>query len=144
MREFNSLCYYHIWIYWSHYVTAHRSSLVHQLTSLCGLMLYLLHRALGVSQKTKKKKRKSRFKEMDSLIDWGVCVTLDLPLALFSCHRVWFGFYGILTFVGYLFNAKSIFYKWTVQFQTIQFSISTQFKCKKYFYFKLFSFVKQF
>ena len=38
-----------------------------------------------------------------------------------------FGFYGISTFV--LFNAKSIFMK-IVLFQTIQFSISTQFKCK--------------
>ena len=34
----------------------------------------------------------------------------------------------LLTFVGY-FNAKSIFMK-IVLFQTIQFSISTQFKCK--------------
>ena len=38
----------------------------------------------------------------------------------------------------------------TVQFQTIQFSISTQFKCKyslivkKHFYFKLFNLIKQF
>ena len=38
------------------------------------------------------------------------------------------GIYGISTFVGN-FNAKSIFIK-IVLFQTIQFSISTQFKCK--------------
>ena len=47
-----------------------------------------------------------------------------------------------------LFNAKSIFVK-IVLFQTIQFKISTQFKCKyslivKNIYFKLFSLVKQF
>ena len=50
---------------------------------------------------------------------------------------VWFvGFYGISTFVGYLmpnpFLCKSVL------FQTIQFSISTQFNCQKHFYFKLF------
>ena len=42
-----------------------------------------------------------------------------------------------------LFNAKSIFMK-IVLFQTIQFSMSTQFNCQKHFYFKLFSLVKQF
>ena len=31
-----------------------------------------------------------------------------------------------------------------VPFQTIQFSISTQFNCEKHFYFKLFSLVKNF
>ena len=47
---------------------------------------------------------------------------------------VWlFGFYGISTFVGYS-NAKSVFMK-IVLFQTIQFSISTQFKREKIFYF---------
>ena len=34
--------------------------------------------------------------------------------------------------------------KWSVLFQTIQFSMSTQFNCEKHFYFKLFSLVKQF
>ena len=43
----------------------------------------------------------------------------------------WFGFYGIPTFVE-LFNAKSTFMK-IVLFQTIQFSINTQFKCKNQF-----------
>ena len=53
-----------------------------------------------------------------------------------------FRFYGISTFVGYL-TPKSIFIQ-IVLFQTIQFSISTQFNCQKHFYFKLFSLVKQF
>ena len=48
---------------------------------------------------------------------------------------VW-GFYSISTFVGYLtlnpFLCKSVLFK------TIQFSMSTQFKCQKHFYFKLF------
>ena len=35
-------------------------------------------------------------------------------------------------------------YKQTVLFQTIQFSMSKEFNYKKYFYFKLFSLVKQF
>ena len=39
-----------------------------------------------------------------------------------------FGLYGIMTFVGYL-TPKPIFMK-IVLFQTIQFSISTQFKYK--------------
>ena len=42
-----------------------------------------------------------------------------------------------------LLNAKSIFMKRDL-FQTIQFSISTQFECEKHFYFNLFSLVKQF
>ena len=39
-----------------------------------------------------------------------------------------FGFYGISTFVGYLM--PNPFFMKIVLFQTIQFSISTQFKCK--------------
>ena len=35
-------------------------------------------------------------------------------------------------------------YKKSVLFQTIQFSMSTQFDCQKHFYFKLVSLVKQF
>ena len=42
-----------------------------------------------------------------------------------------------------LLNAKSIFMQ-LVLFQTIQFSMSTQFNCRKHFYFKLFSLVEQF
>ena len=60
----------------------------------------------------------------------------DLPLLV--CL---FGFYGISTFVDYLMP-NSFLYIWTVLFQTIQFSISTQFSCQKHFYFKLFSFVR--
>ena len=48
------------------------------------------------------------------------------------------GFYGISTFVGYLTPNPSVL------FQTIQFSMSTQFDCEKHFYFKLFSLFKQF
>ena len=55
---------------------------------------------------------------------------LCLFVGLFGC------FYGVSIFVGYLmpnpFDAKKI-----VLFQTIQFSISSQFNCQKYFYFKL-------
>ena len=50
-----------------------------------------------------------------------------------------FVFYGISTFVGYLMP-NPFLYKWTVLFQTIQVSISTQFNCPKHFYFKLFIF----
>ena len=50
----------------------------------------------------------------------------------------WFvGFYGILTFVGYLMPNQFLCKKF-VLFKTIQFSISTQFNCQKHFYFKLF------
>ena len=77
----------------------------------------------------------------------------NFPHFLFSSHFLiqtkcvksvyLFGFYGISTFVGYLMS-NPFLYKWTVLFQTIQLSISTQFNCQKHFYFKLFSFVKQF
>ena len=53
------------------------------------------------------------------------------------------GLYGISTFVGYLMP-NPFLYKQLVLFQTIQFSMSTQFNCQKHFYFKLFSLVKQF
>ena len=48
------------------------------------------------------------------------------------------------------FSASTVLMSKTVQFQTIQFGISTQFKCKYglilkiLFYFKLFSLIKQF
>ena len=51
------------------------------------------------------------------------------------------GFYGISTFVDIL---NATFIKIIILFQTIQFNMSTQFNCQKYFYFKLFSLVKQF
>ena len=41
------------------------------------------------------------------------------------------------------FNAKSIFMK-IVLFQTIQFSMTTQYNCQKHFYFKQFKLFKQF
>ena len=57
----------------------------------------------------------------------------------------WVGFYGISTIVGYLminlflYMYKTVLKVLTVLFQTIQFRISTQFKCIKLFYFKQFS-----
>ena len=42
-----------------------------------------------------------------------------------------------------LFNTRFIFYIKTVLFQTVQFSISTQFKRQKQFYFKLFNLVNK-
>ena len=57
------------------------------------------------------------------------------------CFVCLFEFYGISTFVGYLMP-NPFLYKKTVLFQTILFSIRTQFNCQKHFYFKLFSFVK--
>ena len=47
------------------------------------------------------------------------------------------GFYGISTFVGYSMP-NPFLRKYSILFQTIQFSISTQFNCQKHFYFKLF------
>ena len=43
-----------------------------------------------------------------------------------------------------LFNVKSIFIQIISSIFKIQFSMSTQFKCQKHFYFKLFSLFKQF
>ena len=50
-------------------------------------------------------------------------------------HNWLVGFYGISTFEGYLM--PNPFY---VLFQTIQFSMNTQFNYQKHFYFKLFKF----
>ena len=66
------------------------------------------------------------------------------PQKFFICMLVWVcGFYDISTFVGFLmtnpFLNKEFYFK---QFK--EFSISIQFHRQKYFYFKLFSFVKQF
>ena len=60
-------------------------------------------------------------------------------LILFVCLV---GFFGISTFVGYLMP-NPFLCKLSVLFKTIQFSMSTQFNCQKYFYFKLFSLFKQ-
>ena len=54
---------------------------------------------------------------------------------------LFFVFYNISTFVGYLI--PNPFYTNKVLFHVIQFSISTRFNCQKHFYFKLFSLVKQ-
>ena len=54
-----------------------------------------------------------------------------------------FGFYGISTFVGYLMP-NPFLYKQPVLFQTVQFSMSTQFNWRKQFYFKVSNLVKQF
>ena len=58
-----------------------------------------------------------------------------------ECGFIWV--YGISNIVGYLMP-NPLLYKWTVLFQTIQFSISTQFKCQKLFFFKLVNKVKWF
>ena len=57
--------------------------------------------------------------------------------------RCLFGFYGILTFVGYLMPNQCL-YKYPVLSQTVLLSMSTQLNCQKHFYFKLLSLVKQF
>ena len=59
-----------------------------------------------------------------------------------ECPVCLLGFYGISAFVGYLTPIP--FFIQIVLFQTIQFSMSTQFNCQKHFYFKLLSLVKQF
>ena len=53
------------------------------------------------------------------------------------------GFYSISTFVGY-FMPNLFLYKLSVLFQTIWFSMSTQFNRQKHLYFKLLSLLKQF
>ena len=50
------------------------------------------------------------------------------------------GFYGISTFVGYL--TPNPFFLQIVLFQTILFSISTQFNCKKTFLFQAIQFIQ--
>ena len=60
-----------------------------------------------------------------------------------DCGLVWsglFGFFGISTLVDY-WMSNPFLYKETVLFQTIQFSMSTQFNYQKHFYFSL---IKQF
>ena len=51
--------------------------------------------------------------------------------------------YSISTIVDYLMSNPFLCI-WILLFQTIQFSLSTQFKCQKQFYFKLFSLVNKF
>ena len=64
------------------------------------------------------------------------CIQLTYMFLTNNNPKIWFvlhtfalksllvGFYGILTFEGYLIPNQFL-YKWTVLFQTIQFSIST-------------------
>ena len=51
-------------------------------------------------------------------------------------------FYDISTVLGYV-TPNPFLCKYLVLFQTIQFSMNTQFNCQKYFYFQLFSLIKQ-
>ena len=62
-----------------------------------------------------------------------------------GCWWFWFRFVsfdGISTIVGYLMTNLFLYIQ-TVLFQAIQFSISTQVKCQKHFYFKQFSSVNK-
>ena len=75
-----------------------------------------------------------------------MCITISTVFYLNYCYfyvRWLFGFYGIPTFVSYLMPNPFLCNK-SVLFQTIQFSMSTQFNCQKHIYFKVFSLVKQF
>ena len=92
------------------------------------------------------------FNQINLIGPWQVLplrVKLDLRVKTMKGHfRAWELVGWLVVFLWYislccLFNAKSIFMK-IFLFQTIQLSISTQFKCEKHFYFKLFSLVKQF
>ena len=73
----------------------------------------------------KEEEEKTKWKGKEKMVGWLV------------------GFYSISTFVGYL-TPKLFLCKYPVLFQAVQFSISTQFNCRKHFYFKLFSLVKDF
>ena len=93
------------------------------------------HRRIGTGTGGLGKKRTSGNHPNYSIIDIG-WNTKKSPGDL----MVWFGllgFYGISTFVGYL-TPNPFLCKLSVLFKTIQLSISTQFNCQKYFYFKLF------
>ena len=74
-----------------------------------------------------------------------VCISVCVWSKIDIKHNVgWlFGFYGVSIFLGYL-TPDLFLYKWAVLFQTIQFSMSTEFNYQKHFYFQLFSLVKQF
>ena len=71
-----------------------------------------------------------------NILDVRTLVYLDICL---TTTLVWWfvGFYGISTFVGYL-TPNPFLCKLSVLLKTVQFSISTQFNCQKYFHFKLF------
>ena len=80
----------------------------------------------------------------DSLAGVNMLQLYCSGIFIYGCFSlIWFDlvwFYGISTIVGHLMPS-SFLYIWTVLFQTIQFSISTQFKCQKDFFFELFSLV---
>ena len=68
-------------------------------------------------------------KRLNSSI-WPIDGTLKGTTNLDQSVPDLFMFYGISTFVGNLMP-NPFLYKWTVLFQMIQFSISTQFNCQK-------------
>ena len=74
---------------------------------------------------------------------YNTTTVLQIALELNNpwCFVGWF--YGISTFVGYL-TPNPFLWKLSSLFQTIQFSLSTQFNCQKHFYFKLFNLFQQF
>ena len=71
-----------------------------------------------------------------------MCVYIYIYIYIYVivCLSIWV--YGISSQEAYLMNP--FLYKLTVLFQTIKFSVSTQFNCQKHFSFKLFSLVKYF
>ena len=68
----------------------------------------------------------------------------------FKCQKHFYFKLFKQLYITIQFSVSTVSMSKTVQFQTIQFSISTQFKCKyslivkKNFYFELFSLVEQF
>ena len=83
------------------------------------LMVYKMHPNFS---RTNQEKKQSTYIKLD---DWLV------------------GFYGILTFVGYLMP-NPFLWKYSVLFQTVQFNMSSQFNCQKQFHFNQFRWIKQF
>ena len=61
-----------------------------------------------------------------------------------STTRWWWWYKWTVPFQTIQFSVCTVSMSKTVLFQTIQFSISTQFNCQNHFYFNLFSLVKQF
>ena len=59
----------------------------------------------------------------------------------FNCQHFYFKLFKQL-YITIQFSVSTVSMSKIVQFKTIQFSISTQFNCKKHFYFELFSLVK--
>ena len=80
----------------------------------------------------KKKKTTSQTKQLftHTLNDIILSLCKDLGPNYGFNRFGWVGFYGISILVGYL-TPNPFLYIETVLFQTIQFNISTQFKCQK-------------